>query len=79
MCTAEAFSQLRGALLPLADRGGVQQPASSLLHQMLLKASADKKFIAEEVRTPRYVLAFRLCVFDVVPCCLVGCVPHATV
>lgn len=54
MCTAEAFSQLRGALLPLADRGGVQQPASSLLHQMLLKASADKRFIAEEVQHLRY-------------------------
>jgi hypothetical protein len=54
MCTAEAFSQLRGALLPLADRGGVQQPASSLLHQMLLKASADKRFIAEEVQCLRY-------------------------
>jgi hypothetical protein len=50
MCTAEAFGQLRGALLPFADIGGVQQPASSLLHQVLLKASADKRFIAEEVR-----------------------------
>ena len=53
MCTAEAFSQLRGALVPLADRGGVQQPATSLLHQMLLKASADKRFIAEEVQALR--------------------------
>ena len=50
MCTAEAFSRLQGALLPFADQGGVQQPASSLLHQVLLKASADKRFIAEEVR-----------------------------
>lgn len=40
---------LRGALLPFADQGGVSQPATSLLHQLLLKASADKRFIAEEV------------------------------
>lgn len=42
--------QLRGSLRPFADKGGVQQPASSLLHQLLLKASADKRFIADEVR-----------------------------
>ncbi len=50
MCTAETLAALQGALLPYADRGGVAQPATSLLHQLLLKASADKRFIMEEVR-----------------------------
>jgi hypothetical protein len=77
MCTAEAFSQLRGALLPLADRGGVQQPASSLLHQMLLKASADKRFIAEEVQSLRCAYAGHVSVFDAAAGCCIRYVPQS--
>lgn len=57
MCSAEAFTVFRGALLPFADQGGMSQPATSLLHQLLLKASADKRFIAEEAQAATAALA----------------------
>ncbi len=50
MCTTEAFPAFGAAILPLADCGSVAQPATSLLHQLLLRASTDKRFLAEEVR-----------------------------
>ena len=49
LCLSDLFCDLGNSLLPFLDVGGVAQPASSLLGQLLLKASSnDKRFVIDE-------------------------------
>ncbi len=50
MCVADLFQVYGSELMPLADIGGSAKPTTSLLAQLLLKASSnDKRFVIEEV------------------------------
>ncbi len=61
LCCVDYFRSLRDAVLPYLDIGGLQQPQSSLLLQLLLKASSnDKRFVVEEVQRALQVLAENL-------------------
>eukprot|EP00191_Tetraselmis_sp_GSL018_P024866 CAMPEP_0177625408 /NCGR_PEP_ID=MMETSP0419_2-20121207/30081_1 /TAXON_ID=582737 /ORGANISM="Tetraselmis sp., Strain GSL018" /LENGTH=266 /DNA_ID=CAMNT_0019126347 /DNA_START=107 /DNA_END=903 /DNA_ORIENTATION=- len=49
LCLSDLFHDLGDGLLPLLDVGGMEQPQTSLLNQVLLKASSnDKRFVIEE-------------------------------
>ena len=57
LCSADFFRSLRDGILPYLDVGGPQQPQSSLLLQLLLKASSnDKRFVVEEAQGALQVL-----------------------
>ena len=58
LCCTDFFRILRDGILPYLDMGGPQQPQSSLLLQLLLKASSnDKRFVVEEAQRALQVLA----------------------
>ena len=48
MCIADLLNGFGDALLPLLDVGGLKEPATSLLGQLLLKASVGNNFLIEE-------------------------------
>ncbi|KAK9827931.1 hypothetical protein WJX74_009933 [Apatococcus lobatus] len=57
LCSTDYFRSLRDGILPYVDIGGSQQPQSSLLLQLLLKASSnDKRFVVEEAQRALHVL-----------------------
>ena len=51
MCVADLFAVFGNAMVPYMDMGSLTRPATSLLLQLLLKASSnDKRFVIEEVQ-----------------------------
>lgn len=49
LCLSDLFVDFGDRLIPLLDVGGMERPATSMLCQLLLKASSnDKKFVIEE-------------------------------